>query len=54
MIEERAKQILDEGMEHPGYIFNLGHGIFPDVKVETMQKLTHFVHEYSANKSIGH
>lgn len=51
MIEERAKQILDEGMEHPGYIFNLGHGIFPDVKVETMQKLTRFVHEYSANKS---
>lgn len=48
LIEERAKEILDQGLEHPGYIFNLGHGIFPDVKVETLQRLTAFVHEYTA------
>jgi uroporphyrinogen decarboxylase len=47
LIEQRAKEILDQGMEQPGYIFNLGHGIFPDVKVETLQKLTAFVHEYT-------
>ncbi|WP_070119939.1 uroporphyrinogen decarboxylase [Bacillus marinisedimentorum] len=50
VIEEKAKEILDEGMKDPGYIFNLGHGIFPQVKVETLQKLTKFVHEYSADK----
>jgi uroporphyrinogen decarboxylase len=48
VIEERTKEILDQGMKEPGFIFNLGHGIFPEVKVETLQRLTAFVHEYTA------
>lgn len=47
MIEARAKAILDEGMAQPGYIFNLGHGLFPEVDVKTVQKLTSFVHNYT-------
>ncbi|MBA4552259.1 uroporphyrinogen decarboxylase [Thermoactinomyces vulgaris] len=47
LIEERTKEILDQGMKQPGYIFNLGHGVFPDVRVETLQKLTEFVHQYT-------
>lgn len=47
-IEERAKEILDAGLEQPGFIFNLGHGVFPQVKPETLTRLTAFVHEYSA------
>lgn len=50
MIEERAKDIIDQGIEKPGFIFNLGHGVFPDVKPETLKKLTAFIHEYSAMK----
>ncbi|KAB2337142.1 uroporphyrinogen decarboxylase [Cytobacillus depressus] len=50
VIEERAKAILDQGMAQPGFIFNLGHGVFPEVKPETLKKLTAFVHEYSASK----
>lgn len=50
MIEERAKDIIDQGIEKPGFIFNLGHGVFPDVKPETLKKLTAFIHEYSACK----
>jgi uroporphyrinogen decarboxylase len=50
VIEEHAKKILDQGMETPGFIFNLGHGVFPEVKVETLQRLTAFVHEYTAGK----
>jgi uroporphyrinogen decarboxylase len=50
VIEKRVKQILDEGMEQPGYIFNLGHGIFPDVRPETLKRLTAFVHDYTAGK----
>ncbi|MDA8351825.1 MAG: uroporphyrinogen decarboxylase [Firmicutes bacterium] len=48
-IRERAADILEQGMETPGYIFNLGHGTFPEVQVETLQRLTKFVHQYSQN-----
>lgn len=50
VIEEKVKEILDEGMKTPGFIFNLGHGVYPQVKVETLQRLTAFVHEYSKEK----
>jgi len=46
MLEAKAKEILDEGSKHPGHIFNLGHGVFPDAKVETLQKLTNYIHSY--------
>lgn len=47
MIEAKAKEILDQGLSQPGHIFNLGHGTYPDVQVETLQRLTQFVHEYT-------
>ncbi|MBG9543995.1 uroporphyrinogen decarboxylase [Cytobacillus firmus] len=50
VIEEKAKAILDQGMAQPGYIFNLGHGVFPEVNPDTLKKLTAFIHEYSASK----
>jgi uroporphyrinogen decarboxylase len=50
LLEERAKEIIDQGIEQPGFIFNLGHGVFPDVKPETLKKLTAFIHEYSAQQ----
>jgi uroporphyrinogen decarboxylase len=50
VIEERAKAILDQGMATPGYIFNLGHGVFPSVDPAVLKRLTTFVHEYSASK----
>lgn len=48
VIEERAKAILDQGLAHPGHIFNLGHGVFPSVNPDTLKRLTTFVHEYTA------
>lgn len=50
VIEERAKAILDQGMQNPNFIFNLGHGVFPEVSPATLKKLTAFVHDYSMNK----
>ncbi|MCL6592953.1 MAG: uroporphyrinogen decarboxylase [Alicyclobacillus sp.] len=50
-IERRARTILDAGLVCDGFIFNLGHGVVhhqPPVAVETLQRLTEFVHEYSA------
>ena len=51
VIEERVKEILDQGMEHPGYVFNLGHGIFPQIQPATLKRLTAFIHEYTANRT---
>ncbi|PIC75616.1 MULTISPECIES: uroporphyrinogen decarboxylase [Sporosarcina] len=47
VIEERAKLIVEQGVEHGSHIFNLGHGVFPDVKPATLKRLTAFVHDYS-------
>jgi uroporphyrinogen decarboxylase len=49
-LERRTQQILDEGMKHPGFIFNLGHGVKPSIPVEILQRLTHFIQEYTASK----
>lgn len=48
VIEERAKDILDQGMKSDHFIFNLGHGVFPDVSPDTLKKLTDFITDYSA------
>ena len=50
VIEEKTRSILDQGMGINGFIFNLGHGVFPQVDPEVLKKLTAFVHEYSAEK----
>ncbi|MBQ0140811.1 MAG: uroporphyrinogen decarboxylase [Kurthia sp.] len=50
VIEARTKDIIDQGLEIPGHIFNLGHGVFPSVDPDVLKRLTAFVHEYSAMK----
>ncbi|WP_028592134.1 uroporphyrinogen decarboxylase [Paenibacillus massiliensis] len=56
VIQERAKVIMDEGMQSPGYIFNLGHGLFPEASLDKLRELTAYIHEYSAaaiSKGVG-
>lgn len=48
VIEEKVKALLEKGIREPGYIFNLGHGLFPEAPLETLQRLTAFVQRYSA------
>ncbi|CAM3651773.1 uroporphyrinogen decarboxylase [Mesobacillus zeae] len=50
VIEERARAIIDQGIEQPGHIFNLGHGVFPSVNPDTLKRLASFIHEYSASR----
>lgn len=47
VIESYAKEIIDQGIEQHGYIFNLGHGLFPEASLDKLKELTSFVHEYS-------
>lgn len=47
LIHQQAKLIIDEGLQDPGYIFNLGHGLFPEASIDKLKELTDYVHEYS-------
>jgi len=47
VIQRQAQAILDEGMQQPGYVFNLGHGLFPEASLDKLKELTAFIHDYS-------
>lgn len=46
-IEKRTKAILDQGMADGRHVFNLGHGVTPNIKPATLKRLTEFIHTYS-------
>nr|NNM90848.1 uroporphyrinogen decarboxylase [Bacilli bacterium] len=46
-IEIRASRIIEQGKEIAGHVFNLGHGVFPEVNVATLAKLTEYIHRNS-------
>ena len=45
-IKHQTKIILDKFKGYPGYIFNLGHGITPDINPDNIKYLTEIVREY--------
>src|SRR5699024_1609896 len=49
-IEARTKAILDDGMKDGRHVFNLGHGVTPDITQETLQKLDELIRSYSKRK----
>lgn len=46
VVEQKAKEVLQAVNGRVGHIFNLGHGITPQVPVENMQVLVDTVHNY--------
>ncbi|MBN3522843.1 uroporphyrinogen decarboxylase [Paenibacillus apiarius] len=48
VITREAAHIMDEGLQEPGYIFNLGHGLFPEASLDKLKQLTDFIHSYSS------
>ena len=47
-IRREVRSILQKYGQGPGHVFNLGHGIFPDVPVEHARAMVRAVHEESA------
>jgi uroporphyrinogen decarboxylase len=53
VIKAQAKRIIDMGMQQPGFVFNLGHGLFPEASLEKLRELTAYIHEYSESALAG-
>lgn len=47
-IRKQAELVLDQANGRPGHIFNLGHGVLPEMKPEHVKALVEIVHEYGA------
>lgn len=47
-LQAEVRAVLEDFGEGPGHIFNLGHGITPDVPPEAVNWLTEAVHHYSS------
>lgn len=49
ILEGRVREILAAAQGRPGHIFNLGHGVHPDMDPEHVKALVHMVHDLSAH-----
>ncbi|GLQ49556.1 uroporphyrinogen decarboxylase [Dyella flava] len=47
VIRREARKVLDSYGPHPGHVFNLGHGVTPEVDPEHVKVLVDEVHAYS-------
>jgi uroporphyrinogen decarboxylase len=52
-IRAEVKKALDSFGPHPGHVFNLGHGITPQVNPDHLGVLIEAVHEFSARGTIA-
>ena len=45
ILKERVKAVLDAANRRPGHIFNLGHGVMPDMNPDHVKAVVEYVHE---------
>lgn len=48
-----AREIIDQGAEQPGHIFNLGHGLYPEASLDQLRRLTDYIKTYSTDSTIS-
>jgi len=51
VLKKRAAAIIDQMRGHPGFIFNLGHGLLKETPTGIVAELVDFVHEYSSRET---
>lgn len=49
VVEAEVHRILADNDGHPGFIFNLGHGVLPSSNPETLERVVKLVHEVGVN-----
>jgi uroporphyrinogen decarboxylase len=50
MLKQRAADVLNAAGGRPGHIFNLGHGVMPDMNPDHVKALVDFVHELGSRR----
>ena len=46
LVLERTRDVMARAGGRPGHIFNLGHGVIPETRPDTLRRIVEFVHEY--------
>ncbi len=46
-VKEKVTELLEKRGKTPGYIFNLGHGIYPETPMENVESMVRTVQEFS-------
>ncbi|WP_414695756.1 uroporphyrinogen decarboxylase [Pedococcus sp.] len=47
-LEAKVREIVEQGRQAPGHIFNLGHGVLPETDPDVLTRVTELVHELTA------
>lgn len=47
-VEEKTREVLDAAAGLEGHIFNLGHGVMPNMDPDALTRLVSHVHEQTA------
>ena len=50
VIQDEVLTILKLNDGHPGHIFNLGHGVTPNVNPEVLERIVQLVHQFRVNQ----
>jgi len=46
VLEAKVQDVLKRGQGRPGHIFNLGHGVMPQMSVSALQRVVEIVHAF--------
>ncbi|HVB53612.1 MAG TPA: uroporphyrinogen decarboxylase [Candidatus Acidoferrales bacterium] len=50
VLEEGAREVLQQVDHRPGHIFNLGHGVLPESDPDQLRRLVELVHEWGPSR----
>ena len=45
-VQQRTREVLQRAAGRPGHVFNLGHGVLPETKMENLELLVETVHSW--------
>ena len=52
-VEAKVREILADAADLPGHVFNLGHGVMPEMDPDVLARVVRLVHEVSAEARQG-